>query len=113
MKLDSVIDLIVFGLSPCILDHFVADVYAHERHRRIGLGDFNEPAAGPTANIEQAMKDSRVSLVWQDTAHCSCDHLILDRQTGKFILALSVLNEVGTGKFFHAQVLLKFYTAFI
>src|SRR5437763_617456 len=101
MKLDPAIDITGFGLSTRILDHALADVYAHKGHPWIGLGRLYKPATRPTTDIQHATKDSRVGLLWQHTAHRSCDHLILDRQTDKFFLALPILNKVRTGEFFH------------
>src|SRR5437879_5413902 len=87
------------GLSACILNHALANVYAHQRHRWIGLGSFHDPATSATSHIQHTMEDSRVGLLWQDTTHRICHHTILDCQTGEFFLILSILNKIRTGIF--------------
>src|SRR5436305_9501078 len=97
----------LFGLSTCIFDHLLANVYADKRHLWTGQGCFYKPTTCPTTNIEYTTEDSRVGLLWQDTTHHCCDHLILDLQTVEFFLVLSVLNKISTRILSHLDTLLQ------
>src|SRR5205807_9351228 len=57
----------------------------------------DDPTTCPKSDIQHTMKDSWVSLLCQDTAHPCRGHLILDGQTSKFFLVLSILNKICTG----------------
>src|SRR6266852_5445871 len=97
MKLDPVMKMMDLGLRACILDHVLADVYTHQRHRWIGLGRFDAPTPSSAADIKYTTKDSRVGLLWRDTTHPCCDHMILEVQTREFFLVLSILNDIRAG----------------
>ncbi len=63
MKLDPIRNERGLGLRTCIVDHALANIYPHQRHRWIGLGGFHDPATSPTSDIEHALKAHRVGLL--------------------------------------------------
>src|SRR5437588_224654 len=98
VKLNPITNLLGFGLGTCILYHPATYVHSYQVGQRwVGPGCFNEPTPGPAADIEHPLKDRRVRLLWEHSAHARGSHLILDRHTGEFVLIGAILHKIGAG----------------